>query len=389
MATFYSPKIVTDGLVLCLDAANIKSFRGEPTVNVVANPLPTTSWNVSNAQESTITRTFLVEDGQQFMQFTNVTNGQDYPRVTDSVFPNSATITGTFSTSFEARGTPGAQIRLRIYENGSTKITNTVTLTSDWVRYTFENQSTSFLLNQPYFNPVTTGATYDIRNIQIEAKPYATPFVNGTRGTTVATGGGWADMSKSGNNVTLTDSPTYSTDAQGSLIFNGVDTQPILPTAINLNGKNYTVSAWIKRAVVGQTHGILTDLQFGWWGFWIDSSNRLSLQHRRLEDNVNNVLIASSPTIDTTWTHVAGSFNSQVGMRLYINGILVASNQSTVQFTLGAGRGPQYIGQFRNSTAVASNVFNGNIASLLLFDKELSPQEILQNFNATCSRFGV
>jgi len=29
------PDIVTDGLVLALDAANIKSFRGEPTTNLL------------------------------------------------------------------------------------------------------------------------------------------------------------------------------------------------------------------------------------------------------------------------------------------------------------------------------------------------------------------
>ena len=31
MATNYNPKIVTDGLVLCLDAANTKSYSGSGT----------------------------------------------------------------------------------------------------------------------------------------------------------------------------------------------------------------------------------------------------------------------------------------------------------------------------------------------------------------------
>ena len=33
MSYFNGPKSITDGLALCLDAANIKSFRGEPTTN--------------------------------------------------------------------------------------------------------------------------------------------------------------------------------------------------------------------------------------------------------------------------------------------------------------------------------------------------------------------
>ena len=104
MSSHANPDIVTDGLAFIYDTGSGKSYKGEPTVNVVANPLPTAGWSTANAQGSAITRTYLEEDGKPFMRFSAVTNGSDYPRVTNSVFANSATITGTFSTSLEVRG---------------------------------------------------------------------------------------------------------------------------------------------------------------------------------------------------------------------------------------------------------------------------------------------
>ena len=237
MSAHANPDIIDDGLVFLYDTDDGKSYKGEPTTNVVANPLPTTGWSVSQAQGSALTRTYLTEDGIPFMRFSSVTNGNDYPRVANSVFANSATITGTFSTSLEVRGTAGAVLRLRIYENGSTKITNSITLTSEWTRYTFDNQSTGFNLNQPYFNPATSDAIYDIRNIQIEAKSHSTPFVNGTRSSTQGL------LDRTGNStINLSD---VSFDSNAQMTFDGTDDYiPLTGNILNVDA--FTVEAVIK-----------------------------------------------------------------------------------------------------------------------------------------------
>ena len=147
---YTGPKVTNDNLVFGYDtgygvADNTTATRfypGEPTTNVLtaANASTTASWSASNYGGSSLTREFLVEDGTPFMRFTNVTYASGYPRSTGQVFSGGATVTGTFSTSFEARGTNGASLKLKIYQNGSTKITNTATLTDKWTRYTFDNQ---------------------------------------------------------------------------------------------------------------------------------------------------------------------------------------------------------------------------------------------------------
>jgi hypothetical protein len=72
MGVNYSPKIVTDGLVLALDAANLKSFRGEPTVNLAANG--------GLVGMSGITLTFLDEiDGWKRYSISGTFTGGTYP----------------------------------------------------------------------------------------------------------------------------------------------------------------------------------------------------------------------------------------------------------------------------------------------------------------------
>jgi hypothetical protein len=389
MAYFHSPTISTNGLVLCLDAANGESFRGEPTTNVVANPLPTSGWNTDNFGGSTITRSFLTENSVPFMRFSDVTNASDYPRVTDSVFPNSATITGTFSTSFEARGTPGAQIRLRIYENGSTKITNTATLTSDWVRYTFENQSTAFLLNQPYFNPVTTGATYDIRNIQIEAKPYATPFVNGTRGGTVATGGGWVDLSGKSNNGGLVNGLTYNSSNLGSLVFDGVDDYINCgnDTSLNVGFGSLTMSVWYMRFTNAGTN--LRTLSKGGGD---DNSNGLAFLGA---DNSMNAIVTDLPNARKSvgvsglslnrWYYATAVVDrSNNSLSLYIDGQFRTSRTDLTSTSL-SGNAPLYVG----ANAAGSALWSGRISNVQVYNRALSAAEVLQNYNATKGRYGL
>lgn len=48
MSLNHSPRIVTEGLILCLDSGNIKSFPGEPTTNIVPSPTNNGRFTTSN-----------------------------------------------------------------------------------------------------------------------------------------------------------------------------------------------------------------------------------------------------------------------------------------------------------------------------------------------------
>ena len=61
---YTGPNTITDGLVLSLDAANIKSFKGEPTVNLINNGDFTngvTNWSVSTSNNGVFLNTYSVK----------------------------------------------------------------------------------------------------------------------------------------------------------------------------------------------------------------------------------------------------------------------------------------------------------------------------------------
>jgi hypothetical protein len=375
MSAHANPDIIDDGLVFLYDTDDGKSYKGEPTTNVVANPLPTTGWSVSQAQGSALTRTYLTEDGIPFMRFSSVTNGNDYPRVANSVFANSATITGTFSTSLEVRGTAGAVLRLRIYENGSTKITNSITLTSEWTRYTFDNQSTGFNLNQPYFNPATSDAIYDIRNIQIEAKSHSTPFVNGTRSSTQGL------LDRTGNStINLSD---VSFDSNAQMTFDGTDDYiPLTGNILNVDA--FTVEAVVNITSTGNYNKpIFVAGNLSNSGIWF-FKHRSGLGNRLVMHGYDGVnpridVVSVNQVPDAQNTYVAVTFDGSA-YQLYMNGELEGS--PVVDNKVGATT-TNYIGK------QSSIYLDGDIPTMKIYNKALTPDEILQNFNATKSRFGL
>jgi hypothetical protein len=365
------PNIVTDGLVYYSDGGDMTSFmNNEPTTNVVADPLPTTGWSVAaGTQGSALTRTYLEEDGKPFMRFSGVTNGNDYPRVTNSVFANSATITGTFSTSLEVRGTAGAVLRFRIYENGSTKITNTITLTSEWTRYTFDNQTTGFNLNQPYFNPATSDAIYDIRNIQVEAKSHATPFTAGTRSQNTLLN----DLSGESNNGTLTNGPTFNTN--GWFDFDGVDDYINGQDSVPL-GNPCTVMALINCNSGGSGAGVVFGSSANGSDNWFEINNTsVQLFATRIADTDNFTLSGGTLVCDgTRWYNIAMTIDGATA-KIYLDGVEV--NSVTQQFTIGDWTGTFDIGR---RGKVSQRYFKGSISNVIGYNKSLSEDELRQNY---------
>lgn len=397
---YTGPNIIKDGLVFGYDtgygiADNTTATRfypGGPTTNVVTNRLPTTGWSTANAQGSSITRTFLTENGIPFMRFSNVTNGSDYPRVTDSVFYNSTTVTGAFSTSLEVRGTAGASLRFRIYQNGSTKITNTVTLTSDWVRYTFDNQTTSFNLNQPYFNPVTTGATYDIRNIQIESKSYTTPFVDGTRSSTASL----IDLKE----TTDINVSNVSFDSTGQPTFDGTDDRVdmgdtsltdfgtgnftieavlYIPSDITTNTGHYK-GVVVKKGANGANAGMGIYYNTGHQKFLWSTANGSSSVERFTNNTFGSLL--------GTYIHVVMVRDSSAtnNGHFYINGVheAISSGGSLMDvnnnYNLLVGA---------SSTLYGSYFLEGSVPVAKIYNTALTATEIKQNYNAYKNRFDI
>jgi hypothetical protein len=88
---------------------------------------------------------------------------------------------------------------------------------------------------------------------------------------------------------------------------------------------------------------------------------------------------------DGNWHHIVGSYNTGGLAKLYVDGKLINSASYAPNGVRAIYSGVD-LGEERNN---GFRYFNGKITSGFVYNRELSASEILQNFNAQRTRFGV
>lgn len=404
MAVYSGPEIINTGLAFYIDAGNMqRSWKGAPTTNIYAVPKDMSLWNKTTGITSIVGgfQTHITNDFNAYMVTANGTTNSfisssgavvSGTRYTRSVYAKAGTTGTLIFESYDNNGSGGTGFfatTFNLYSGtvSSTASGDTSSITSvgnGWYRC-----STSRTLSLGFNNPGTiyigtygagTGTMY-LAYPQLETGSFATPHVSGARTTSQAL----VDMA--GNKTVSVDSLTYNSD--GSFEFNGSTNIASMATSVTIT-TNYTVEAWIKRSTTGVAHGIVTDIQYSWWMFYVNSSNKLSMYHARNLPTFAINQIAGTASIGTGWTHVACVFDSLQGMSLYVNGSLDNSNSNTTVFDLGVGRGPQFIGVSRQDAAgVNSNYFNGKIDQLKVYTSALSAASVKQSFEAMRGRYNI
>jgi formylglycine-generating enzyme required for sulfatase activity len=209
-----------------------------------------------------------------------------------------------------------------------------------------------------------------------------------TSGTT------WTDLSGNRNNGTLTNGPTYSSANGGSILFNSSNKKVIIPYNSNINPSNVTISVWFKRnSTINYSHFAgLPAFNSSWTAPYVS----YGIEFIGTTDQPSLVLgfsggsfsyttaNASTSTAVGLWVNVVGTFDGSFS-RIYVNGQLITSNVETrTLFTTSANF---VLGTETQGTNSYS--FNGNISNTQVYNRALSVGEVLQNFNALKSRFGL
>lgn len=192
----------------------------------------------------------------------------------------------------------------------------------------------------------------------------------------------WSDLSGNNNSGSLTNGPTFDNTGGGSIVLDGSNDSVDCGT-YTFNATNGTISYWFK-----PTTSITTSVNKRPWGSngnfearWNDGSGTL----------VHDIGATASLTSgtnswsNTIWYNATLTWDSQARIsRFYVQGVLDATGNTATTATLTVLTGTFYIG--RSST---TQYLDARFSIFSIYNRALSAQEVLQNFNAQRSRFGI
>jgi hypothetical protein len=192
------------------------------------------------------------------------------------------------------------------------------------------------------------------------------------------------DLSINKNNATLLNGVAYSANNLGSLIFDGVDdfiniNQP----AIQFSPNKWTVCFWIKPN--NQTSRFLTPNSNGIDQYLTYNSTlqRIDVSVAQSADVNERTRAGTSNTIPIgVWSYFCISIDN-LNIKIYANSIL--TNEYTETISIGNWSGAWRLGQRGNNTSW----YSGEFSNFLVYNRQLSTQEIKQNFEALRRRYGI
>ena len=192
----------------------------------------------------------------------------------------------------------------------------------------------------------------------------------------------WTNLGGGGvGDITLYGSPTYTSGPPSYLEFNGTTSQYGVGSTPNIiNNSQYTKLIWFNVNSTSADNNLISSNNGGHYVF-MRSTNHIYCGHGAWGDtNIN----PSTGTISAgTWYMIAVTFDTTNGMSLYINGVL--DHTYNAQLTGPSGDGSVNVGCY----APAGNTLNGKISRAMCYNRALTAQEVLDNFNATRTRYGV
>ena len=411
------PRVVTDGLVLCLDAHDAKSYAGEPVTNLYGDMSTSTALRPNRTEYNTggtwpsdmpmcpepVGRVYKHTSGALTSSWSNNSYGYTYKDIATTsgetyictcwVFVSADSDIDYMYLGIEAylsgAGIPSGYTQVYNLNNKGTWQLLALYVTAD--------TNVRFLPVYPRHSGVTDGSFsgfYAWGGAQVVKANYVTPYVLSSRSAT----NGWVDRTGNSTGGTLTNMDGTGTShyRDGEVImpvsasylrFDGSDAEVIFSqnSAINLSANSpYTLEYWVSFNYLPTTSFAATIMK----GSFTSSYGHLFIKNT--SDANTQILVYtdddSSPELTvtylistTTWYHIVQTFSSGVA-KLYINGELegsasgLTSTSNTSALRLGSHAGSNYF-------------MNGDLAKVNIYNIALTDAQVLNNYNATKNRF--
>ena len=197
----------------------------------------------------------------------------------------------------------------------------------------------------------------------------------------------WTDLAGS-NDGTLTNGPTFDSGDGGSIVFDGVDDYVDYNSfGVGGDSSSYTFSAWSKNS---NNSSILVKGRDGngaGWSLRIGTYSNQFIASAAKSNPVAGYNVFGGAYVSSVWAYVTGVWESDTGkLSLYVNGSLEGSYtfSGTAPFALRSSTIGWSMAKITNSS-----IGQGSIACASVYNRALSSTEVLQNYNALKSRFGL
>lgn len=407
MALAHSPKIVKDGLVLHIDSANPKCYDGSE--NLMESSEAFVTWGFANCTVSS-----------------NVVLAPDRTKTADAIIASAADVGHYFTKSATGTTLSDTIYTFSIYlkhkgfdllvfqptfKDGTYQnianwnlATKTATATGDGIAATIEELDDGWFRVTSTFNSKTGASqiapliyigTYGnilgdgVKGVyawgaQLERGAKSSKYKKTTtaaipRSTTIS------DLSSNNNNGTLFNSPTFVDDA---LEFNGTNQY------IDFGDKfsyavgsiefwfNLTTSISIPHSGNVRPWGKHTDFEARWGGGTTTSGASLAVDLGASIGPPASLQSIQNSWLNTSWYNVVITWNTTtLTSKMYIQGSLDTTGTCTAAI-------PSLTGSFfvgRSTTAY----FPGKISVFKVYNRELTSDEVQQNFNAVRGRYGL
>ena len=197
----------------------------------------------------------------------------------------------------------------------------------------------------------------------------------------------WSDYSGNGNNGTLTNNTTFNSGNGGYMVFDGVDDYVNCgsSTSIAITG-DMSICAFVYfsslsgyNSILGKTSNNSIPASYD---YYTNPGSPTSLTFLRGNGSSYSSVISNTNMSANTWHGIAVTM-AGTSVTHYLNGN--SNGTGTLSTTIGDNGNSLYIG---NRGDLFTDM-NGRIASVLIYNRALSASEILQNYNAQKTRFGL
>ena len=193
------------------------------------------------------------------------------------------------------------------------------------------------------------------------------------------------DLSGNGRNGVLTNGPTFSTTNAGTISFDGTNDKIILNDTL---ATAFTTLYW--------TTDIWFKINDGYAGYDVMLGNGYPFQLYFQAGKIKAYLSSNAPSaayflsgMTSTQTLSVDTWYNLIFVRsntayyYYINGALDKTSSSNTS-VMAVGQNLQIGNLWTNNDTYA---WDGDISNVKIYNKALSPIEVLQNYNATKNRF--